>query len=443
MCPAPICPALMRYRATHNLLLKVNRILLCMFTNVNWAYVHIKGISGKSGPRTYQTHKNKEGRSILTRTLWKPPQLHCEGNDLHQPIVWLPAMCDVVLGTEPHTIELCCFKSSLIILDTSVRVKPGSWIRHRKEHQMSQYKTELEFIKMREKSAQGKNQESPGRQRYMAELVVSYTLDVDTPHHRYHQVLSAYLCSNATLPRATIWMLVIQTMLSTQRAPVPLCVCPSLAFPQDSGEVKGKKKGRPNKKEEREKRKEGGRENGLIRKASLLEEGEKENILGSSEVGLRWAAWCMILQCALPDNTCDLEWLLSGSPRRNRKFKRLETEILLPGWLAQPLIPADLPVRGAPAGFLGASLLDQWVQQRYMDSSRSRDSLSRENRLPRKDVSQSSEACGSTIAQNIGTWWAICPARASWGILVARVHDLIVGRPGTFQPSSLPAGLLW
>lgn len=66
---SPICPALMRYRTTHNLFLKVNRILLCMFTKVNWAYGHIKGISGKSGPRTYQTHKNKEGRSILTRTL--------------------------------------------------------------------------------------------------------------------------------------------------------------------------------------------------------------------------------------------------------------------------------------------------------------------------------------------------------------------------------------
>lgn len=41
--------------------------------------------------------------------------------------------------------------------------------------------------------------------------------------------------------------------------------------------------------------KEGRRENRLVRKAGLLEEEEKENVLGSSEVGLRQAARCMIL----------------------------------------------------------------------------------------------------------------------------------------------------
>lgn len=53
---------------------------------------------------------------------------------------------------------------------------------------------------MREKSAQGKNPESPGRQRYMAELVVRYTLDMDTPHHRYYQVIGLHMCQYSCIP---------------------------------------------------------------------------------------------------------------------------------------------------------------------------------------------------------------------------------------------------
>lgn len=44
---------------------------------------------------------------------------------------------------------------------------------------------------------------------------------------------------------------------------------------------------------------------GCQEKQVSSEEREKENSLGSFEVSLLQAAWCMILQCALPDNTCN------------------------------------------------------------------------------------------------------------------------------------------
>lgn len=102
-------------------------------------------------------------------------------------------------------------------------------------------------------------------------------------------------------------------------------LCPSLAFPQDSGQVK--RGGKERKYKERPDKK-GSNRGGKRRKNYCQERQdslrEKENILGSFGASLCQAA-CMILQCALPDNTCNLEWLLSGSPRRNRKFKSLET----------------------------------------------------------------------------------------------------------------------